>query len=294
MRIFIIVSLFFLNTTTIAQSIIQKPVLSDAAIKSLQQKLALAKTVWQKDTTNADAIIWFGRRTAYLGEYEKAIDIFTKGIALHPGDARFYRHRGHRYITTRQLDKAIADFEKAAKLVKGKADEVEPDGMPNAQNIPTSSLQTNIFYHLGLAYFLNGDFIQSIKAYEKCLALSTNADMYVATANWLNVVLQLTGETAKANQLLATINPNKILLESGDYLKILLLYKTKAGADELNAKLQTENNSLSDATTAFGLAMYYHLNQQKEKSTALINKILSGNQWSSFGYIAAEYFNKKS
>jgi hypothetical protein len=117
--------------------------------------------------------------------------------------------------------------------------------------------------------------------------------MYVATANWLNLVLQLTRATAKANKLLSTIDSNKPLLESGDYLKILLLYKYNSGADELNTSLQTKNNSLSDATTAFGLAMYYHLNQQREKSAMLINKILAGNQWSSFGFIAAENFKNR-
>ncbi|MDI9319035.1 MAG: tetratricopeptide repeat protein [Phycisphaerales bacterium] len=262
--------------------------MSETARKSLEEKLASAKKIWQKDTTNADAIIWLGRRTAYLGEYIGAIDLFTRGIVIHPSDARMYRHRGHRYLTIRNFDKAIADFEKAAKLVKGKTDEIEPDGMPNAQNIPTSTLQTNIYYHLGLAYFLKGNFQKAIKTYEKCLTLSKNDDMYMATANWLNLVLQLARKSAKANQLLATINPNKILLESGDYLKILMLYKNHTGADELYAGLQTENDNLSDATTAFGLAMYYHLNQQKEKSNLLIKKILAGNQWSSFGFIAAE------
>lgn len=288
MRYFILVFCFLLSNHLLAQTSITKPVLSETARKSLEEKLASAKKIWQKDTTNADAIIWLGRRTAYLGEYIGAIDLFTRGIVIHPSDARMYRHRGHRYLTIRNFDKAIADFEKAAKLVKGKTDEIEPDGMPNAQNIPTSTLQTNIYYHLGLAYFLKGNFQKAIKTYEKCLTLSKNDDMYMATANWLNLVLQLARKSAKANQLLATINPNKILLESGDYLKILMLYKNHTGADELYAGLQTENDNLSDATTAFGLAMYYHLNQQKEKSNLLIKKILAGNQWSSFGFIAAE------
>lgn len=88
---------------------------------------------------------------AYLGDYKQAIKIFTEGSVKFPKDARFYRHRGHRFITIRCFDEAIRDFETAAKLVKGKEDEIEPDGLPNARNIPTSTLQSNIFYHLGLA-----------------------------------------------------------------------------------------------------------------------------------------------
>ncbi len=135
------------------------PALSEQTKKLYESKLAEATADYKKDSTNADAIIWLGRRTAYLGNYKEAIAIFTKGIVLHPQDARFYRHRGHRYITLRCFDKAIADFEKAATLIKGKPDEIEPDGIPHAQNTPTSSLQSNIWYHLGLAYFIKGEYL---------------------------------------------------------------------------------------------------------------------------------------
>lgn len=104
------------------------PVLSEAARKIYAEKLSEAETAFQKDSSNADAIIWLGRRKAYPGNYKEAIDIFSRGIALHPKDARLYRHRGHRYITLRCFDKAITDFKKAAQLIKGQPDEVEPDG----------------------------------------------------------------------------------------------------------------------------------------------------------------------
>ncbi len=77
-----------------------------------------------------------------------------------------YRHRGHRYITLREFDKAIADFNKAVELIEGTDDIVEPDGAPNAAGIPTSTLHTNIWYHLGLAHYLKGDFAAALLAYE--------------------------------------------------------------------------------------------------------------------------------
>ncbi len=91
--------------------------------------------------TNVDSLIWMGRRTAYLGRYREAIDIYSEAIGLHPEDARLYRHRGHRHLSVRELGKAIADLERAAELTEGRMDEVEPDGLPNAMNIPTSTLQ---------------------------------------------------------------------------------------------------------------------------------------------------------
>ena len=50
---------------------------------------------------DVDNIIWYGRRTAYLGDYREAIRIFSEGIEKHSKDARMYRHRGHRYISIR-------------------------------------------------------------------------------------------------------------------------------------------------------------------------------------------------
>ena len=84
---------------------------------------------------NPEALIWFGRRVAYLGYFKEAIKIFTLGIEKYPSDARFYRHRGHRYISTRQYDKAINDFEKAVKLIDQTVVKIEPDGLPNSKNI---------------------------------------------------------------------------------------------------------------------------------------------------------------
>ena len=45
-----------------------------------------------------ESLIWYGRRIAYLGYFKEAIKIFTLGIETYPKDARFYRHRGHRYM----------------------------------------------------------------------------------------------------------------------------------------------------------------------------------------------------
>ena len=130
-----------------------------------------------------------GRRVAYLGRYREAIEHFSDGVEKHPNDARMYRHRGHRYITVRELPKAIADLAKAAQLIEGKADQVEPDGQPNARNTPTSTLNTNIYYHLGLAHYLSGDFDRRPAQYRRCLAFSKNPDMLVATTYWYYLTL---------------------------------------------------------------------------------------------------------
>ena len=99
-----------------------------------------------ENENSPEALIWYGRRVAYLGYYREAIKIFTLGIENFPNDARLYRHRGHRYISTRQYDNAISDFKKALELIDGAQDQIEPDGLPNKQNIPLTTLHLSLIH----------------------------------------------------------------------------------------------------------------------------------------------------
>ncbi len=237
-------------------------------------------------------MIWLGRRMGYLGQYAEAIDLYTKGINTIGEDPRFYRHRGHRYISIRCFDKAIEDFEKAVTLVQGKADEVEPDGIPNAMNKPTSTLQTNIWYHLGLAYYLTKNWDQSVLAFKECLQLSKNNDMVIASAFWLNMAFRRNGQMQAADSLVKSIEKNLEIIENRDYYKILLIYKGKADADSLFINLiNTAENNISTSSAGYGLSMFYYFNDRKDKASALKYRILSTKQVSSFGYIAAEKEN---
>jgi tetratricopeptide (TPR) repeat protein len=262
-----------------------QPVLSDAARKTYETKLAEAKADFEKSPASADAIIWLGRRTAYLGNYKEAIKIFTDGIEKFPKDARFYRHRGHRFITIRCFDDAIKDFETAAKLVKGKKDEIEPDGLPNERNIPTSTLQSNIFYHLGLAYYVKKDFKNALKAYRAAEKVSTNADMLVATKHWLYMTLRRMNKPKDAEKSIAGIADNLDIIENDDYYKLIKLYQGKIKAEEL---MRTDANTLSSASLGYGVGNWFFYNGEKEKALSIFRQITSGNQWASFGFIAAE------
>jgi tetratricopeptide (TPR) repeat protein len=237
---------------------------------------------------NADNLIWMGRRTAYLGSYKEAIQILTTGVEAFPDDARFLRHRGHRYITIRCFDLAIDDLKKAAKLVKGKADEIEPDGLPNARNIPTSTLQSNIWYHLGLAYYLKGKFKDALQAYREAARVSTNPDMLVATTHWLYMTLRRLGRDQEANDVLAAIKPDFEVIENADYLKLVRMYQGLIKPANLLKDLSRDTNSLSNASLGYGLGNWYLYNQQKREADQVFRQITSSNQWASFGFIAAE------
>lgn len=264
------------------------PALPAEATAALEKDLAAAKAAFDKDPGSADAAIWLGRRTAYLKRYRESIAIFSAAMEKHPSDARLYRHRGHRYITVRELDKAIADLSRAAVLIRDKADEVEPDGQPNAKNIPTSTLQTNIYYHLGLAHYLKGDFAAAANAYFRCMALSKNADMQVATAHWQYMTARRQGRDAEAAKVLSRITADMPIIENGSYHKLLMMYK---GATEADALLASAKSDALDAVTiGYGVANWHLYNGRREPARALLSSIVEENRarWDGFGYIAAE------
>lgn len=241
---------------------------------------------------NSDNLIWIGRRHAYLGNYESAIKYFSQGISTYPMDARFYRHRGHRLITNRCFERAINDLKKAASLSNNKPNEIEPDGLPNALNIPTSTLKGNIYYHLGLAYYFESQLKDAMLAFEKCIELSKNNDSFVAAANWLYIIYYQLNMINKADKLLTKIDNQMNLIENHSYLSILNFYKNSTSQFDIEKKIFKEE-SLNNITVAFGLGNFYLLKGETEKAYKIYNLITNSNQWSSFAYIGAEVMLKK-
>lgn len=256
---------------------------------ALEKDLADAQAAFDKDPSSADALIWVGRRTAYLSRYRDAIGVFSSGVEKHPADARMYRHRGHRYISVRAFDKAIADLSKAAALVEGRPDEIEPDGQPNAKNIPTSTLKTNIYYHLGLAHYLSGDFARAADAYRLCMEHSKNADMQVATAHWQYMTLRRLGRHDEAAAVAAAITESMPVIENTSYHRLLLMYKEQVEPAALLTASRTE--ALDAVTIGYGVANWHLYNGRKNEARAILEEITSkyaAIQWAGFGYIAAE------
>lgn len=263
------------------------PQLSAEAKQRLEANLAQATGDFIKNPDSADVIIWLGRRLAYLSRYREAIDVFSRGIAKFPNDPRMYRHRGHRYITTRQFDKAVADLEKAAALVKNRPNEGEPDGAPGKRSSPSSTLNFNVYYHLGLAYYLQGRFDKALPAYRECLVFSRdNDDSLVATSDWLYMTLRRLGRADEAAKVLEPINEGMTVLDNDAYYKRLLMYKGLRKPEDVMAADETD--PLQIATQGYGVANFLFVNGDTERAKALLRRVVAGTQWAAFGFIAAE------
>ena len=263
---------------------LRAPVLSSETREERTALLDAARRAWRTNPESANAIIWLGRRTAYLGRYRDAIDIYSRGIALHPTDPRLLRHRGHRYITVRDFESAVRDLSAAARLVEGQIDHVEPDGLPNASKVPTSTLHFNIWYHLGLAHYLRGDFHAAEDAYARCMSVSKNADSRLATGHWYYMTLRRLGKLQEAAALLEQLDSEEEVLESYSYRDLIRMYEGARTPEDL-AKVEGD---LDEATVGYGLGNWFLVNGQADRAVSFFERVVGLDEWAAFGYIAAE------
>jgi tetratricopeptide (TPR) repeat protein len=182
------------------------------------------------------------------------------------------------------LDNAIADFKKAVELIEGKEDVIEKDGIPNAQNIPLSTLHNNIWYHLGLAYYLKNDLPNALSAFKACQETSNNDDMQVSARHWLYMILRRMEQHLDADKILEPIHKDMTIIENMAYHNLLLLYKGDLSLEDVSG-----NGSIGSSEAAlYGIANWYHYNGNIEEAKKRYQELINTGNWAGFGYIAAE------
>jgi tetratricopeptide (TPR) repeat protein len=260
----------------------------DAAFAAEQGRLAAeAQGRVAASPDDLEAWIWWRRRTAYLGRFRESIEIYTRALERFPDQPWLLRHRGHRLLTVRDLEAARADLARAAALVAELPDEVEPDGLPNERNLPTSSLHTNVWYHLGLAHYLAGDLAAAAGAYARCLAAARHDDMAVAARYWLALTQARLGEAPGLAANLAAVHDRLDVIESGDYLALLLHFKGEREAAVL-LEAARGHGGVAAATVGYGLGAWALIEGDREGAFRAFREVVEGGPWPAFGALAAE------
>lgn len=263
------------------------PDLPETTKRKLDSALLQAQNNFNNNPSEAN-YIWLGRWLAYASRYEEAVKVFSEGLQKYPDSYRLLRHRGHRYITLRQFDKAVADLQMAASLMRYPL-EIEPDGQPNRLNIPLSTVQFNIWYHLGLAHYLKGDFENAEKAYVQCLDVSDNDDLLVATADWLYMTYRRMNKPEEARKVLELINDQMEIVENDSYYKRLKMYKGQLPPEELlRVSDDHPDPDLALATQGYGVGNYYLCAGDTARAIDIFRQVKAGKHFAAFGFIAAE------
>lgn len=235
------------------------------ALVRLEAGLKEAGARLEANPDDPEALITYGRALSGLWRYHEAIAIYSRGIEAHPDYAMLYRHRGHRYISTRQFDKALADLSRAAEL---------------------NDRDFDIWYHLGLAYYLKGEFDKAKPAYLRCLEVSKDDGSIIAVSNWLYLTLRRQGQDEEAQKILDGIKEGMEAGENISYYNLLLFDKGLKSEEELEKAAAASD--LNMATTGYGLACRLLIRGDKEKAFEMFRRIVALPYWPAFGYIAAE------
>lgn len=235
------------------------------ALAQLKTDLSEAWTALQAKPDDADNVILYGRRLAYLWRYHEAIDVYAGGIKNFPNNPMLYRHRGHRYISIRKFDKASQDLSKAAEL--------------NGNDF-------DIWYHLGLAYYLNGDFEKAVTAYESCLGVSEDDESRVAVSHWFYMTLRRLDRLDDAIKIINNIIDGMEVEENQSYYDLLNFYKGQKSVEDI-FNLE-EASDLELATIGFGIGCWYLYNNDEATAKTYFEKIVETKYWPAFGFIAAE------
>jgi len=235
------------------------------ALAQLKTDLADAWKALQSKPDDPENITLYGRRLAYLWRYHEAIDVYSGGIKSFSDFSMLYRHRGHRYISIRKFDKAVQDLSKAAEL--------------NPRDF-------DIWYHLGLSHFLNGDFEKALSAYESCLGVSEDDESKVAVSHWLYMTLRRLERLDDAVKVINNIIEGMDVEENQSYYDLLKFYKGQKSVEDLfNIE---EASDLELATIGYGIGCWYLYNNDEATAKTYFEKIVETKYWPAFGFIAAE------
>ena len=266
--------------------------LDDAARQKHEAELADALRAFEQSPDSVEAAVWVGRRLGYLGRFRDAVRHYTDALQRHPDDPQLLRHRGHRYLTLRDFESACADLARAAEVVKGKPDEVEPDGKPTPGRAPHGTLHYAIRYHLGLAQFCLLDFAAAERAFRDCLQVSRNDESRVAATHWLCSSLFAQQRFDDCAPLLAALPKDADVVENRHYFDLCRLYRGDVTFAELAAQPAPWGSSL-----AFGAAHYAwrkkgidapYAPKTEAEALSQLRAIAQRSDWHSFGVIAAE------
>lgn len=265
----------------------------------------------------ADRYIYAGRLLNYLNDPEGAVAMFSEGIERAPDDARLYRHRGHRYLTIRQYEKAVADLERAAELVQGqpdehefwqketqdeivkiilgREDEIDTIHMPvNAETIAKtqgsykSTLHGSIYYHLAVGHYVLDNFEAALDAFRAAEVTSVDDDMHVANADWSFMTLRRLGRFEEAEAVIAGFDTDKANVNPDEdfYLKRLRMYKGQISPEAL---LEDASVSAIGLTTqGYGVGNWYLTSGNKERAREVFSNVVENGVKHAFAYMAAE------
>lgn len=245
----------------------------------------------KKSARSEDDYIELGFLYIAGNRFRDAIDAYTRGLEDHPDSFKLRRHRGHRYINVRELEKAIVDLNEAVELMGDTSSDVMEyrlDGSPNA------TYEHWVWYHVGLYHYLNENYGEAAEAYQKCIDTAINNTNLVGASDWLYNTFQKAGDPESAARVVAAISPDIETDRNHVYFQRVMLYKGMAQpGDILDIDKPEADWNGRDITIGYGVANWYKYNGDEETADKIYRAILQSPYWSAWAYVVTDRENAR-
>ena len=225
--------------------------------------IARAERALQADPRTIQRYIDVGVAQAGARQMQEAVQTFTRALAVSPNDPMLYRWRGHRNLSVRNFDAAMADLTRGYAL---------------------DSLNYGTLYHLGVLRFVRGDFNGAADAFRRAQPRAPDAGELAGSTDWLWMSLQRAGRGAEATAMLAR-HPDS-LATTVAYARRLKMYRGEIAPEALITAADTGDVDL--ATLSFGLGNYYLVKGDTARARMQFLRSISSGGWPAFGFIASE------
>jgi tetratricopeptide (TPR) repeat protein len=225
--------------------------------------IARAESVLAADPRNVDRIIALGVAQSGVRQYREAIETFTRGLSIAPNNALLYRWRGHRYLSIRQLDRALDDLTRGSRI---------------------DSTIYGIWYHLGIVRFAQSDFAAAAAAFTRALPMAPDSGERAGATDWLWMSLARAGKTADAQALLDR-HPD-VPAAGNAYTKRLRLYRGEIPADSVVTAADT--GDINVATLSYGAGNWYLVRGDTARAKEWFARSIASGGWPAFGFIVSE------
>lgn len=268
----------------------------DSIRERSSRTLGSARANYEADPSLPNTV-WYGRVLGFRYRIEEAIAVFNEGLERFPDSFELLRQRGHRYLSTRRFADGQADLARAASLIEGMAEWIEPDGAGNELPVPATSIQFNTWYHLALSHYLLREWDPAGAAYRRCQewVRADDHDGLTACSDWLYMTLRRKGDLAGAEAVLAAVPeglPDGAFVEGPSYYRRLRMYRGELAPEDLLTP-EKGSQAIHDletiyATQGYGVGNWYLCNGEFDRAREVFTQILQGRSRFAFGYIAAE------
>lgn len=182
--------------------------------------LETANIVFASAPFKESSYTWRGRREGFLGNFAKAIEIFTEGMELFPNSYALYRYRGYFLVRNYQFEDGIRDLQRAEELIENVDISLTQVGIPGRSNFSPSTFKRNIFYYLAESSMATGDYNTVIEYMDKAAEanqLRDKDDFLVSTSFYKYIAMRKLGRDQEADQMIKTIPRDLDIISNRDY-----------------------------------------------------------------------------